>query len=87
VLGQQAAEEKSNEITAIPLLLKPLDLKGALVEQLFADPPDAPYRAQSALKGQTDHQSEEPAETGWLECRLSGNRHPSDRLTFKRFPL
>ena len=31
VLGQQAAEEKSNEITAIPLLLKQLDLKGALV--------------------------------------------------------
>ena len=31
VLGQQATEEKSNEITAIPLLLKSLDLKGALV--------------------------------------------------------
>ncbi len=31
VLGQQATEEKSNEITAIPLLLKHLDLKGALV--------------------------------------------------------
>lgn len=31
VLGQQACEEKSNEITAIPLLLKNLDLKGALV--------------------------------------------------------
>ena len=30
-LGQQACEEKSNEITAIPLLLKNLDLKGALV--------------------------------------------------------
>jgi DDE_Tnp_1-associated/Transposase DDE domain len=31
VLGQQATEEKSNEIVAIPLLLKHLDLKGALV--------------------------------------------------------
>jgi hypothetical protein len=31
VLGQQATEEKSNEITAIPLLLKQLDLKGASV--------------------------------------------------------
>ena len=31
VLGQQATEEKSNEITAIPLLLRHLDLKGALV--------------------------------------------------------
>ena len=31
VLGQQACEEKSNEITAIPLLLKNLDPAGALV--------------------------------------------------------
>ena len=31
VLGQQATEEKSNEITAIPLLLKNLDLNGAPV--------------------------------------------------------
>src|SRR5450631_1668874 len=31
VLGQRACEEKSNEITAIPLLLKNLDLKRALV--------------------------------------------------------
>lgn len=31
VLGQQATEEKSNEIIAIPLLLKSLDLNGALV--------------------------------------------------------
>jgi hypothetical protein len=31
VLGQQATEEKSNEITAIPLLLRHLDPKGALV--------------------------------------------------------
>jgi predicted transposase YbfD/YdcC len=31
VLGQQATEEKSNEITAIPSLLKSLDLNGALV--------------------------------------------------------
>ena len=31
VLGQQATEEKSNEITAIPVLLRSLDLNGALV--------------------------------------------------------
>jgi predicted transposase YbfD/YdcC len=31
VLEQQATEEKSNEITAIPLLLRALDLTGALV--------------------------------------------------------
>jgi predicted transposase YbfD/YdcC len=31
VLGQEAVEEKSNEIIAIPLLLKRLELKGALV--------------------------------------------------------
>jgi hypothetical protein len=31
VLGQQATKEKSNEITAFPLLLKHLDLRGALV--------------------------------------------------------
>lgn len=31
VLGQQACEEKSNEITAIPSLLRSLDLNGALV--------------------------------------------------------
>jgi hypothetical protein len=30
VLGQQASEEKSNETTAILMLLKHLDLKGAL---------------------------------------------------------
>jgi predicted transposase YbfD/YdcC len=30
-LGQVAADDKSNEITAIPLLLKQIDLKGALV--------------------------------------------------------
>jgi hypothetical protein len=31
VLGQEAVEEKSNEITAIPALLERIDLKGALV--------------------------------------------------------
>jgi predicted transposase YbfD/YdcC len=31
VLAQQATEEKSNEITAIPLLLERLDLTGAIV--------------------------------------------------------
>lgn len=31
VLGQQATEEKSNEITAIPLLLNNLELNGAIV--------------------------------------------------------
>jgi hypothetical protein len=31
VLGQEAAEEKSNEITAIPNLLRLLDLSGCIV--------------------------------------------------------
>ena len=31
VLGQRAASEKSNEITAIPLLLDRLMLKGSIV--------------------------------------------------------
>jgi len=31
VLGQQKVSDKSNEITAVPLLLKLLDLKGAVV--------------------------------------------------------
>ena len=31
MLGQQAVDEKSNEITAIPLLLKTLQLKGAII--------------------------------------------------------
>jgi hypothetical protein len=34
VLGQQATEEKSNEITAIPLLLERLQLKGAFPDQV-----------------------------------------------------
>ena len=45
-----------------------------------------PHSPQSALTRQTNHQSEEPAETRGLERRLSGNRHPPDRLMFKRFP-
>jgi predicted transposase YbfD/YdcC len=31
VLGQEAVDEKSNEITAIPALVERLDLAGALV--------------------------------------------------------
>jgi predicted transposase YbfD/YdcC len=31
VLGQEAVDEKSNEITAIPALVERLDLEGALV--------------------------------------------------------
>jgi len=31
VLGQEATEEKSNEITAIPKLLEVLELKGCIV--------------------------------------------------------
>jgi hypothetical protein len=38
------------------------------------------------LLSRANHQSEEPAETRGLERRLSGNRHSTDRLTFKRFP-
>jgi predicted transposase YbfD/YdcC len=45
-----------------------------------------PYRAQSAVTRQTNDQSEEPPETRRVERQLPGNRHPTDRLTFKRFP-
>src|SRR6266851_2370525 len=53
VLGQEAVFEKSNEITAIPLLLERLDLKGALVSI------DAigcnPGIAQSILDAEADY--------------------------------
>ncbi len=37
-------------------------------------------------RAKPDDQPQEPAETGRVERRLSGNAHPTDRLTFKRFP-
>jgi predicted transposase YbfD/YdcC len=53
VLGQEAVEEKSNEITAIPALLERIDLKGALVSI------DAmgcnPNIAQSILDAKADY--------------------------------
>jgi predicted transposase YbfD/YdcC len=53
VLGQEAVEEKSNEITAIPALLERLDLEGALVSI------DAmgcnPNIAQSILEAKADY--------------------------------
>jgi predicted transposase YbfD/YdcC len=53
VLGQEAVEEKSNEITAIPVLMERLDLKGALVSV------DAmgcnPTVAQSILDAEADY--------------------------------
>lgn len=53
VLGQEAVEEKSNEITAIPALLERLDLNGALVSI------DAmgcnPTIAQSILDAEADY--------------------------------
>jgi len=53
VLGQEAVEEKSNEITAIPALMERLDLKGALVSV------DAmgcnPAVAQSILDAEADY--------------------------------
>jgi predicted transposase YbfD/YdcC len=53
VLGQEAVEEKSNEITAIPVLLERLDLEGALVSI------DAmgcnPNIAQSILDAKADY--------------------------------
>ena len=41
VLGQEAVEEKSNEITAIPALIERLDLEGALVsiDAMGCNPP------------------------------------------------
>jgi predicted transposase YbfD/YdcC len=53
VLGQEAVDEKSNEITAIPALLKRIDVKGALVSI------DAmgcnPNIAQSILDAEADY--------------------------------
>jgi predicted transposase YbfD/YdcC len=53
VLGQQAVDDKSNEITAIPALLERIDLKGALVSI------DAmgcnPSIAQSILDAEADY--------------------------------
>jgi predicted transposase YbfD/YdcC len=53
VLGQEAVDEKSNEITAIPALLDRIDVKGALVSI------DAmgcnPSIAQSILDAEADH--------------------------------
>lgn len=53
VLGQEAVEEKSNEITAIPALLERIDVKGALVSI------DAmgcnPSIAQSILDAEADY--------------------------------
>src|SRR3984893_10420494 len=53
VLGQEAVDEKSNEITAIPALLERLDLEGALVST------DAmgcnPTIAQSILDAKADY--------------------------------
>jgi len=53
VLGQEAVDEKSNEITAIPALLERIDLKGALVSI------DAmgcnPNIAQSIIDAQADY--------------------------------
>ena len=53
VLGQEAVEEKSNEITAIPALMERLDIKGALVSV------DAmgcnPTVAQSVLDAEADY--------------------------------
>ena len=53
VLGQEAVEEKSNEITAIPALVERLDVKGALVSV------DAmgcnPTVAQSILDAEADY--------------------------------
>ena len=53
VLGQEAVDEKSNEITAIPALLERLDLEGALVSI------DAmgchPNIAQSILDAKADY--------------------------------
>jgi predicted transposase YbfD/YdcC len=48
VLGQEAVDEKSNEITAIPALLKRLDLEGALVsiDAMGCNPTIAPVDAR-----------------------------------------
>lgn len=52
VLAQQAAAEKSNEITAIPDLLRLLDLEGAVVSSDAMGCQKA--IAQTLIEGQAD---------------------------------
>jgi hypothetical protein len=84
VLGQQATEEKSNETTAIPLLLKHLDLKGALVTPRlrrgrlwmpWGHRPTSP--ARSVKGGRLLHVVEE--ELARCACRGRAVVHPSAR--------
>jgi hypothetical protein len=71
VLGQEAVDEKSNEITAIPALLERLDVEGALVSI------DAmgcnPNIAQSILDAEADYRMTQ----GWL----LDNWHADDGIT------
>lgn len=74
VLGQQATEEKSNEITAILLLLKHLDLKGALVTMDAMETQTDIARAIRDGGWRLLHVAEEelarPAEPMTSSCRL-----------------
>jgi predicted transposase YbfD/YdcC len=85
VLGQRAVDSKSNEITAIPELLKILDLKGAIVtidamgcQKAIAaqiDAADADYVL--ALKGnqETVHTAVREAFLDGLETNFAGVEH------------
>ena len=71
VLGQQATEEKSNEITAIPLLLERLVLKGAIV-------------TIDAMGTQTEIAEKILAKEGDYCLALKGNR-PALQAEIERF--
>ena len=53
MLGQEATEEKSNEITAIPNLLEVLQLKGAIVTLDAMGCANAPSPPRSSPKAAT----------------------------------
>jgi len=85
VLGQEAVSEKSNEITAIPLLLQRLKLAGALVAIDAMGTQTA--IAQTILDGGGDYvlvlKQNQPMRQGHGAVRLAadgdGDRHVSDR--------
>jgi predicted transposase YbfD/YdcC len=82
VIGQQATEEKSNEITAIPLWLKHLALKGALVTMDARGPQTGITRA--IRDGGGDYCM--PLQKNWPAVHAEVEQlfaHPPDNVTFE----
>ena len=86
-LGQQVCEEKSNEITAIPELLKKIDVRGGVVT---IDAMGAQKAiAEEVIRGKADyllalkgnHESMHRAVIGHIEERLEGDLKGAEELT------